>query len=149
MHPALSALIALAGLAGTALASPPPQVPVATDAACTDARFAVYFETGSGALPRGTDAALTALDATLEGCAIAAIEMRTAAILADGTPGDALAEARSDAVRGALAARGLAVPEARFRATRIAYAAADDEAQLPLARRVDVRIRAVAPGMVG
>lgn len=148
MHPVLSTLVALTGLTGTAIASPPPAAPVPATPVCGEARLAVYFEDGSQTLTPQAETAIAAVTDSLEGCAVSKISVRTAHIH-DATGAADQAAARGAVVRQALADTGLATPGAPVIESPVAYASTDAAALMPLARRVDVRIEAVSPGAVG
>jgi len=150
MHPALSTLIALTGLASTAVASPPPSEVFTPPQSCGTTATVVYFEPGSAALTEEAEQALAGFAATLEGCAIEAIETRTTS-LADEAANEpiALGQTRDTSVQAALSRHGLVTARGVDRRAQPAAAAPEAAHESPLARRVDIRVFAVPAGHIG
>lgn len=143
MHPAISAMIIATGLAGTAVASPPPSAPHGTDRVCETTTLPIYFEPGSADLTEAAGAAVEALAETLEGCAIQAVETQSDD-RSSGLTGARTANAIDAALdAGIVPGQGLTVSGERFpaRGSDVFDPFAD--------RRLVLRVAAVDPGIVG
>ncbi|MEM7768131.1 MAG: hypothetical protein AAF253_11685 [Pseudomonadota bacterium] len=150
MHPAIATLIALSGLAGTAIASPPPSAIYEASPICDAVNVSIYFEPGSPALTPQADAALEGVAESLEGCAISGVETRAIHLASDTKHQRIpLSGQRETSVEAALVQHGLVAGRGTAPNETAPITVASRDIGLPVARRVDVRISAVAPGAVG
>ena len=114
--------------------------------ACEDVQMSVYFPSQESMLSSYSMRALNSASDQLAGCAISGIEASVVSADAKGSKSAAqLSEARAAIVLDALTARGIRARNVRTDFIPISEAHLSDDVALPMARRVDLTVKA-SPG---
>jgi len=146
-------IIAGLGIAAIALAFPamsdapkaPPTEPanIPFEKSCGDIELSVYFSSQESMLSSYSMRALNSAGDQLAGCAVSGIHASVISADADGSETAAhLSEARAAAVLDALTSRGIRARAVSTDFVPISETTMSDDVSLPMARRVDLTVKA-------